>query len=73
MLLTRCCTILPPHHADIEFKPDDYDMVEGITYGADVLLGERGRDYDENLRIMIIWCMSKCLPRFLLDHASSSY
>lgn len=61
MLLTRCATLLPPNHADIEFKPDNAPLIQGLTYGGDVF-GQVASEYDETLRILIMWCMSKCLP-----------
>lgn len=66
MLLTRCATLLPPVSADIEFKPDDSPLVQGPTYGGAVF-SEVASEYDETLRIVIMWCMSKCLPPLPLD------
>lgn len=61
-LLTRCCTLLPPNHGDIEFFPDGVNPVRGLTYAADIYFSRITDEYDETLRTTIMWCMSKCLP-----------
>ncbi|KAG6362516.1 hypothetical protein INS49_007608 [Diaporthe citri] len=56
-LLTRCCTLLPPNHGDIEFFPDGVNPVRGLTYGADLIFSQIADEYDETLRTTIMWCM----------------
>ncbi|KAL2284732.1 hypothetical protein FJTKL_08812 [Diaporthe vaccinii] len=56
-LLTRCCTLLPPNHGDIEFSPDGVNTVRGFTYGADLIFSRVADEYDETLRTTIMWCM----------------
>lgn len=60
-LLARCCTLLPPNQANIEFTPNQEYSVKGITYGADLIFGRIGNEYDQTLRTAILWCMSKYL------------
>lgn len=67
-LLTRCCTLLPPNHADIEFSLDGVNPVAGLTYGADLCFGRITDEYDETLRTTIMWCMSKWLLHLVLNH-----
>lgn len=72
-LLTRCCTGLPPNPLDIDFDPDGHTTVVGLTYGGGLIFDRIAEEYDEPLRCLITWCMSKCLPSLMLDCKRKHY
>lgn len=58
MLMTRCCTNMPPKSTEFMMQTTDTHTVNGYTYGYDLFSGS-AEDYHVTLRSMIVWCMSE--------------